>query len=98
MTFQEFLFYLESEGVNAAIGVIWSILLELFPGWARVKPRVKRLFTMLLCFVIPLAAACIGAWMGYQSWGFEQTFWPALRAGFLAFWTSQGVHAFKMRN
>jgi len=97
MTFPEFLTWLQGDGINAAIGFILSFIVEWLPQWDMLRPRVKRLVMLVLCLVIPSIAALVSAGMGYQPWSFEETFWPALQAGFLAFWTSQAAHLRSLR-
>jgi len=92
MAFSEFLTWLQGDGINAAIGFLLSFIVEWFPAWKLLRPKTKRVIILVLSLIIPVGAALVSAGMGYQPWDFAETFWPALRAGFLAFWAAQMAH------
>lgn len=96
MAFPEFLTWLQSDGINVAIGFILSFVVEWVPAWGRVRPKVKRIVMLVLSLAVPLIATLVSAAMGYQPWDFERTFWPALQAGFLSFWAGQMAHMRKL--
>ena len=89
MTLVKFLEYASGPGVNAVVGFVLAFLLEFVPGFEKVAPRVKRLGTMLLSFVVPIAAS-----LGLYGLAMTtEQVWLALVAGFVAFFASQGGHA-----
>ena len=89
MTLTEFLTYLLSAGgISAAVGVVLSFVLEMWPQFDALEPRAKRLVTMALCFLLPL-----GATLGlYGAALTADQVWAALMAGFVAFFGSQAAH------
>jgi Na+/melibiose symporter-like transporter len=89
MTLAEFLTYLAGPGVNAAVGVLLSFLVEWFPSWPNVASRVKRIVMLLLCMIVPLVATA-GLWLlGAVDPAQPDTWWLAVMAGAAAFSTSQ---------
>jgi hypothetical protein len=92
MTLTQFLQYASGPGVNAVVGFVLAFLLELVPGFDGVAPRQKRLLTMGLSFVVPIAAT-VGL---YGLTANTDQVWAALVAGFVAFFGSQGGHAVLM--
>jgi len=93
MSFPDFLSYLQTGvGINAAIGILVSLLVEYWPWYGELDPKVKRLLVMAFSFTLPLIAATVGAACAYVPWAFEITYWPALVAGFTAFFAGQVVH------
>ena len=95
MTLSEFLFYLQSNGVNAAVGFLLSFVVDWWPGFDNLDAKAKRFAMLGLCLAVPLLAAGAGVAMGYQGFVLE-TFWQAAMAGFLAFVASQAAHARKL--
>jgi len=96
MTFQQFLWFCQGEGLNAVIGIILSFLAEWWPQF-QASARREKMFVMLgLNIIIPLLAALISYGMGYQDGGFATTFWPALSAGGMAFLASQATYLTKV--
>jgi len=95
MTFGEFLLYLQSSGVNAAVGAILSFAVEWWPKYEELEAKAKRGVILGLCLVVPLLAAGVGMATGLQPFALE-TFWQAAQAGFLAFVASQAAHARKL--
>ena len=92
MSFQEFLAYLQGPGINAVIGFLLSFAVEWFPEWETLDRRVKRLMSMGLCLLVPVAGAGLSCAFGYQPCSFTETFWPALVAGLTAFTSNQLAH------
>jgi len=86
MSFQEFVEYARSPGINAIVGFILSFVAEWIPGYEGIDAKRKRLYMMLLCFVVPVlatfAAGCVE----------QDCIWQALFAGFTAFFGSQAAH------
>ena len=96
MTLSEFLFYLQSNGVNAAVGFLLSFVVDWFPGFNDLDAKAKRFAMLGLCLAVPLLAALL-ATVGLKSQPFVlETFWQAAMAGFLAFMSSQVAHARKL--
>ena len=92
MSFPEFLTYAQGPGINLIIGFVLSFVVEWYPSWGNLPPRVKRIAMGFLSLVVPIAAAALSVAMGYQDSSFESTFWPAIVAGFTAFTGSQAGH------
>lgn len=93
MDFQEFLNYLLTvNGINAAVGVVMSFVVEWFPAFTNLQPKAKRLFFLGLNIVIAIVSALLLATAGYAPWDFNILFWPALVAGFTAFATGTAAH------
>ena len=86
MTFNEFLQYAASPGVNVIVGFILSFVAEWIPGYEQVDAKLKRLYMMLLCFVVPVLATFLMGQFG------QDAIWQALMAGFTAFFGSQAAH------
>lgn len=86
MTFQQFLAYLQGPAVGVIVGAILSVVAEYWAWYQGLASKVKRLTFGALCFVVPLVGAALSCAMGYQSCGWEETFWPAVyRGGLVAF-------------
>ena len=96
MTFQDFLLVLQSTGINAAIGIIMSFVVEWWPQYGTLEAKTKRVIFLALCLFVPVFGATAGVGMGYQSGVFDVTYWPALVAGGAAFATGTAVHIRKM--
>lgn len=85
MTAQEFLGWAQSPGVVIIVGIIVSLVVEYFPTfYENLAPKAKQLVYWGFCMVVPLLAALISCLAQYKPWAFEQTWWPALTAGFSA--------------
>ena len=96
VTLSEFLFYLQSNGVNAAVGFLLSFIMDWFPGFNDLDAKAKRFAMLGLCLAVPLLAALL-ATVGLKSQPFVlETFWQAAMAGFLAFVASQAAHTRKL--
>lgn len=99
MTFEEFLLWAQADGINAIIGFLWSFIV--IPKWEWYKSKdewTQAFVTMLATVSIPAIAAGVAVAMGYQAFDFESTFWPAIRAGFIAFTTSYATRASKEKS
>ncbi|MDD5059443.1 MAG: hypothetical protein PHQ60_16420 [Sideroxydans sp.] len=93
MSWLEFLLWLLThEGINAALGVVLSFVFDWYPDFDSLHPRVKRLAMAGLCLFIPLLGATL-LWLGgYRALSWEDLYWPAVRAGGLAFLGNQLAH------
>ena len=96
MIFCEFVKGLQGAGLGAAVGVVLSYLIEWWKGYADLTAQAKRLVFLVICLVLPLAAAGVGILSCGQSAGFAETWWPALVAGFVAFGTGTAAHTRKL--
>ncbi|MDH7487523.1 MAG: hypothetical protein QHJ81_14765 [Anaerolineae bacterium] len=97
MSFRDFLrLLLTAEYIHAVIGFVMSFVVEWWPGFTELQPRVKRLVFMGLCFVIPLLSVVLQLAAGYAEFDFEGLVWPALVAGALAFLGGQVAHLRKL--
>lgn len=98
MAFREFLVFLQGAGIMAAIGFILSFLVELWPDWAMLEAKAKRVVMLVLCLLIPLLAKVVELAFFGGAWGdFPFTWWPVLVAGFTAFTSSQVAHTRELR-
>jgi hypothetical protein len=93
MTLTDFLTsLLRADFIAAAVGVVLSFVLEMWPAFGQLEPRAKRLVVMALCFLFPLGAT-VGLYGGALT---ADQVWVALMAGFVAFWGSQVGHATRL--
>jgi len=90
MAFREFLQYAANPGVNVIVGFVLSFVAEWIPGYDGVSAKLKRLYMMLLCFVVPVLATFL---LGQFD---QEAVWMALMAGFTAFFGSQASHVRKL--
>lgn len=98
MTWPEFLAYLsEPNGLSVAIGVLWSFAIEFIPTFDTLDPRWKRIMFLVICLVVPVAAAGLGVLTLDWDPDWQMTFWPALVAGALAFGSGTITHIRKMQ-
>jgi len=96
VSFADFLRFLMGEGAKVAVGVVLSWLVELWPEYQSLGARWKRLVFAALCFGVPLCAALLMALFGYAAPSWENLFWPAIVAGFLAFSGGTIAHTRKL--
>ncbi len=93
MSWSEFLEFLRGPGINAAIGVLLFFIMEWWPQFETLAPRVKRLVALVLCMVIPLLATLASvATLGLPMNDWPGTWWPALVAGGAAFSAATVAH------
>ena len=97
MALPEFLLYLmQTIGVQAAFGFLMSFVFDEWEWFTNLPSRTKRYFVLVIHLAIPVTASMIAMALKYQPWSFEESVWPALAAGFLAFTTSQIAHTRKL--
>ena len=97
MSWTEFLGYLSRpNGIAVSVGIIWSVLVEYWPWFATLEPKWKRALFFGVSLLIPILAATVGCLTTGWAWNWEQTFWPALAAGFLAFTSGTVAHLRKL--
>lgn len=70
-------------GINAAVMFVFSFVVEWFPAWENVEPKLKRAVMIVLSFAFPLAAMLL------QGRYDTASLWLALSAGFAAFMANQ---------
>ncbi len=98
MGFEEFLSYLSTpqgiaNAVSALLVIVTSFLVELWPAWKDISPVRKRLFFMIpLSLGLPLLATAVGVLYYGWSMAFDQTWFPAIVAGFAAAFGGQLAH------
>jgi len=92
LEFDQFLMWLQGEGISIVMGVVMPFLLESWPWFGKFTKPIKRLVSLGFFLIVPVVGALVSAAFSYQPWNFVQTFWPALQAGFLAFWASQAIY------
>lgn len=86
MTWDEFLRWAASPGVNVIVGAVLSFVVDYLPKYDVLAPKWKRLVFFGLCMVVPLGATALAISTGvWGEWAdFANTWWPALVAGFTA--------------
>ncbi len=94
--FGQFLELLSGPLISAAVGVVLSFVIEWFPTYNDLPSRAKRLLYFGLCLLIPVAAACLRAALGYVPWSFDPLIWNAIVAGVTAGGAGTLVHARKL--
>ena len=90
MTFEQFLIWAQDPGIAVVVGVVVSIAAEYVPQFGALERKWKLPVILAVNVGVPLAAAGVAIAMGYQSGGFDATYWPALVAGVAAFVGGQG--------
>jgi len=68
------------------------VIVEWWPAYGDLEPKVKRLCFLGLCVLVGVGAAAGGAAMGFVPWDFATVFWPALTAAVMAFTSGTTVH------
>ena len=96
MSWMEFLGWLQSEGINAVVGLFLSWVVEYWPKFGELEAKYQRLVFLALCFVVPLVGVGLSIAWGYQLPSWEETFWPAILAGGLAFGAGTVAHTRKL--
>jgi hypothetical protein len=82
-------------GIAAVLGFLLSWLVEWYPDWATLAPRVKRLVLLALCWAIGIVLVVVNWRLCGEPLSIE-AFWAALAAGFAAFTASQAAHLRKL--
>ena len=91
ITFRDFLMWLQHPGIEAAVGILTSVVAQ-YVSWFESLDRKWKLPVMLVFNVgVPVLAAAVGVALNYQPLDFDATFWPAIVAGVIAFAGSQGT-------
>ena len=91
MTLPEFLNYAATlAGISAIVAFLLSFAEEWLPGFCDVDAKRKRLYMMLLSFVVPILATVAAG--RYD----QAAIWSALSAGFASFFVNQAAHARKL--
>jgi hypothetical protein len=94
MTWNEFLIAMRGPGINAAVGVALYFILDWYPAFELLAPRMKRLAVAGLCLVIPLAATLLSVFtLGLSIWDWANVWWPAIVAAAAAFTSSTIVQS-----
>ena len=89
----EFLDSMTHSGINAAVGVVISMIVEYWPAYSTFEPKAKRLVFFGLCFTVPIAGLVLGLATGvYQFVDFPSTIFPILAAGSAAAFSGTVVH------
>jgi hypothetical protein len=78
---------LAPSGIGAAAGIILSLIVDYWPKYQALSPKMKRLVFFGICLAVPLAAATALVAFGYEAASWQKLFWFALQAGVLAGWT-----------
>ena len=95
-TFDAFLAAVSGPLVAAAVALIMSWLVDLWPKYDKLDGRLKRLVFAALCLVIPVLAAVLRAALGYVPWSFDPLVWHAIWNGAGAFGVGTLAHTRKL--
>ena len=95
-TFDVWLTALSGPLVAAAVGFILSWVVEWFPAYEKLAPRVKRIVFLAVCLVVPIVAVTVRGLLGYASWTFDPLYWHALWNGFIAYGVGNLAHIRKL--
>lgn len=94
-TWSQFLRWMANPGgIVVVVGVLLSFGVEYIPGFVAVPSKWKRLVFLGVSLVVPLAAAALGILTDGWAPGWNETFWPAILAGVLAFTSGQLRHKY----
>ena len=96
MDWQTFVMYLQSEGIGVAVGILLSYIVEWWPKYGTLEPKVKRLIFAGLCLLVPAIGVTLGIVSGFQEPVWATTFWPALVAAAIAFSAGTAAHTRKL--
>ena len=98
MEWGEFLIAMAGPGVNGAVGIVLSVLVEYWPWYAGLEAKMSRLIFAALCFAIPIcatvAAIATGEFGVWADWA--GTWWPAIVAGATAAFAGTLAHTRKL--
>lgn len=78
--------------LETLLGVALSFIADWFPEYGELSPRAKRLYLLVGCALVPVAATLLLAWLGGFAPGQEQIF-GALFVGGSVFLGTQAAHA-----
>ena len=92
MNFADWLNFLRGPGINAALGVAISFIVEWFPGFATAAPRIKRLVLLGICLAIPTLATVGLVLLGALDPKLPDTWFMAVMAGAMAYGGSAVAH------
>ena len=95
-TFDKALTAASGPAVAIIVGFLLSWVVEFFPAYENLAPKVKRLTFLGLCLVVPVLAATARAGMGYTPWSFDPLYWHALWYGFAAYGVGNVAHTRKL--
>ncbi|MBN1954285.1 MAG: hypothetical protein JW900_04455 [Anaerolineae bacterium] len=96
-TFDAFLAALSGPLAAAAVSLALSWLVDLWPKYEQLDPRLKRIVFFALCLTIPIAAAVLRGLLGYVSWSFDPLIWHAIWNGVGAFGVGTLAHTRKLK-
>ena len=98
MGFSEFLSWASGPGVAAIVALLLSWLIEYWPRYKLLEPKLKRLVFGALCFIVPVIGALLRAATGQVTLTFDPLIWQALVAGAAAFGAGTALHTPKLLN
>lgn len=82
--------------VSIIVGFLLSFAIEWWSGYDQLSPKQKRLAYFALCLLVPVAAACARAALGYVPWSFDPLIWHAMWNGFGAGGVGTMTHTRKL--
>jgi hypothetical protein len=91
-TFDAWLTWASGPLVAAIVGFVLSFVVEWWPAYEKLAPRVKRVVFLGLCLIVPVLAAALRGLLGYTPWSFDPLFWHALWHGFAAYGVGNIAH------
>jgi hypothetical protein len=96
MTLVEVLEYLRGPGINAALGILLSFIVEWFPKWDSLESKIKRIVMLLLCITVPIVATLGLVLIGAVAADDYNVWYAAFLAGATAFSGNQIAHLRKL--
>ncbi len=96
MDWQTFVMWMQNEGIGVGVGILLSYVVEWFPKYEALKPKVSRLIFAGLCLFVPAVGVALGISSGFQEPVWATTFWPALQAAAIAFGAGTAIHTRKL--
>ena len=97
-TFDTWLMWASGPLVVVIVGLILSVVVEWWPAYGKLAPRVSRLAFFGLCIAVPMLAATARAALGFAEWSFDPLYWHAIWQGMGAAGVGTLLHARKLPN
>ena len=96
MGWEVFVLGMQGEMIGVIVGVLLSLLVEYWPKYETLEPKVKRLVFGGLCLIVPTVGVILGVYTGLQVLVWDTTVWPALVAAAVAFGAGTVAHTRKL--
>ena len=97
-SFETWLMWASGPLVAVIVGLILSAVVEWWPAYEKLTPRVSRLAFFALCVAVPVLAATARGLLGFAEWSFDPLYWHAIWQGMGAAGVGTLLHIRKMPN